>query len=163
EVPSAPLSPPVAPAGTPSGSPTGTPADRPTTAPNATGAATLLSDSTRQPVRFVQNVGQWTGGGDFAVLGPGYQVALAPGGATVGVAGGPAAADPGPTTFDVLRVEWVGARADARAAGEGRLASVSHFILGSDPARWHTDVPEFAAVRYADLWDGVDLVYHRAD
>ena len=35
--------------------------------------------------------------------------------------------------------------------------SVSYFI-GNDPARWHSAVPAYGGVRYADLYPGIDLV-----
>src|SRR5919109_584769 len=31
---------------------------------------------------------------------------------------------------------------------------------GPDPSRWRTDVPQYAAVEYAEIYPGVDLVFH---
>ncbi|VTR91659.1 rhs repeat-associated core domain protein : YD repeat protein OS=Planctomyces limnophilus (strain ATCC 43296 / DSM 3776 / IFAM 1008 / 290) GN=Plim_1050 PE=4 SV=1: SBBP: SBBP: RHS_repeat: RHS_repeat: RHS_repeat: RHS_repeat: RHS_repeat: RHS_repeat: RHS_repeat: RHS_repeat: RHS_repeat: RHS_repeat: RHS_repeat: RHS_repeat: RHS_repeat: RHS_repeat: RHS_repeat: RHS_repeat: RHS_repeat: RHS_repeat: RHS_repeat [Gemmata massiliana] len=128
---------------------------------------TILNyDTTTQPVRFVQNAGQWADGLDFVVRGAGYQVALARDAATIGLPRTATDAERarlgGGTVFDALRLEWSGASPDARARGEGALGSVSNYLSGADPTGWRTGVAEFSAVRYADLWAGVDLVYHGA-
>lgn len=57
-----------------------------------------------------------------------------------------------------LRVSFPGAN---RVVPEGRdeLPFLTHYIHGSDPAEWRTDVPSFREVVYPDLYDGIDLVY----
>ncbi|MFH1843452.1 MAG: FG-GAP-like repeat-containing protein [bacterium] len=40
----------------------------------------------------------------------------------------------------------------------GREETRYNFLLGSDPARWRTDVPVFSELVYHDLWPGIDLV-----
>src|SRR6202007_1333306 len=32
-----------------------------------------------------------------------------------------------------------------------------NYLVGSDPAEWHTGVRSYAAVIYRDVWDGVDV------
>ena len=61
----------------------------------------------------------------------------------------------GPVT---LRLE--GARHNGRLEGVGRLASQSHYLLGNDPAKWQTHVPNYARVRIRDAWPGIDVVYY---
>jgi hypothetical protein len=39
------------------------------------------------------------------------------------------------------------------------LASRSHYLRGADPARWRTDVPHFARVRYRAVWPGIDVEF----
>src|SRR5215471_17873413 len=36
----------------------------------------------------------------------------------------------------------------------------SNYFLGNDPARWRTNVANFAKVRYRGVYPGIDLVYH---
>src|SRR5205823_12458403 len=43
--------------------------------------------------------------------------------------------------------------------GMERLPGIANFFFGDDPSGWHTDVPTYAAVRYPDLYPGIDLVY----
>jgi hypothetical protein len=40
------------------------------------------------------------------------------------------------------------------------LATRSNYFIGNEPARWRTDVPNFADVIYRGVRPGVDLVYH---
>lgn len=44
-----------------------------------------------------------------------------------------------------------------------RLPGVANEFLGSNPARWHTDIPLFASVTYHNLYRGVDLTYGSRD
>ena len=64
---------------------------------------------------------------------------------------------------DVVRMHFVGANPVPTLRAESRLASTSSYLLGSDPSRWQRDVANFAAVRYVNLWQGVDAVFHGAD
>ncbi len=41
--------------------------------------------------------------------------------------------------------------------GERRLPGVHHYLLGNDRDRWHRNVPLYAAVRYDQIYDGIDL------
>src|SRR5206468_2227249 len=44
--------------------------------------------------------------------------------------------------------------------GIDRLASKSNYFIGNDPAKWKTDVPHYARVKYSQLYPGVDLIFH---
>lgn len=59
-----------------------------------------------------------------------------------------------------VRMKLVGANAGASVSGSEQLASRSNYFLGNDPAKWRRDVPQFARVRYAQVYPGVDLVYY---
>jgi hypothetical protein len=54
----------------------------------------------------------------------------------------------------------VGADPNARVEGLGELSGKSNYFIGSDPRRWHTNVPNYAMVKYTNVYPGVDLVYH---
>lgn len=43
--------------------------------------------------------------------------------------------------------------------GEGPLATRSHYILGGSADHWTTQIPHFESVRWADVHEGVDLVF----
>jgi hypothetical protein len=54
----------------------------------------------------------------------------------------------------------VGAARNPTVTGEGpQLGRVNYFI-GNDPAKWHTNVPTYARVRYKGVYPGIDLVYY---
>ncbi len=69
----------------------------------------------------------------------------------------------GPARMEsVVRMKVLAANADARVEGLDRLPGTTNYFLGSDPKRWRTGVPSYAAVKLRDVYPGVDLVYHGA-
>ncbi len=60
----------------------------------------------------------------------------------------------------VLRMKVVGADPRAKVEGRDRLPGVSNYFIGSDPAKWHIDVPTYARVYYRDIYENVDLAYY---
>ena len=68
-------------------------------------------------------------------------------------------------TSDVvpLRMEWVGANQCPDMDAEGSLRGRVNYIIGRDPAKWHTNLPTFARVRYRNLYPGVDVVFYGHD
>jgi hypothetical protein len=60
-------------------------------------------------------------------------------------------------------MEFVGARRDATVEGVEPLAARSNYLIGRDPARWHTGVRTFAKVATRDLYPGIDLLHHGAN
>jgi hypothetical protein len=54
----------------------------------------------------------------------------------------------------------VGANPHPAAVGRDELPGRSHYLLGRDPGRWLTDVPTYAAVAYAGVYPGIDLLLH---
>jgi hypothetical protein len=57
-------------------------------------------------------------------------------------------------------VEFVGASRDARIEGLNPASAYANFFIGKDPAKWRSHVTGFERVRYANLYPGIDLVYH---
>jgi hypothetical protein len=43
------------------------------------------------------------------------------------------------------------------------LPGTSNYFSGSDPKFWHTRVPQFAKVRYSNLYPGIDLIFYFRD
>jgi len=69
--------------------------------------------------------------------------------------------DNGPWTTDsVLRMKLIGANASAAVTGAEELPGKSNYFIGNDPKKWRTNVPNYAMVRYQDVYPGVDLVYY---
>ena len=108
----------------------------------------------RAPLAFEENVGQTHERIDYVARGPGYGVYLTSGEAIL-VRGGKARGQRG-----VVRMSVVGAGEDTPAIAEHPLLSKSHYLIGDDPANWHTDVPHAGRVRYRDVYPGIDLVYY---
>ena len=60
----------------------------------------------------------------------------------------------------VLRFRMEGASATPKIAGTDRLAAVSNYFIGSDPAKWRTEVPNFGRVTVHNLYPGIDAAYY---
>ena len=67
--------------------------------------------------------------------------------------------NPEPPSRAVLSVKFAGARA-GHVEGLEEQAGKSNYFFGNDPAKWRTNIPHFARVRYHGLYPGVDLVYY---
>src|SRR6185369_2132885 len=59
-----------------------------------------------------------------------------------------------------LRMDLLGARNRPRAAALNALASQSNYLLGNDPTDWRTGLRNFRAIRYHNVYAGVDLRYY---
>jgi hypothetical protein len=56
---------------------------------------------------------------------------------------------------DSLRIQFAGAELDAKAVGENELRVKTNYLFGRSPAQWHTNIVNYAAVRYPTLYPGV--------
>jgi sugar lactone lactonase YvrE len=116
------------------------------------GAGTSVQASlAKVPLAFERNVGQTDAQVDFLARGSGYTVWLADGDAVLGLRDG--------DTTHVVRLDVLGTNADPRAAGENALGSTSSYLTG-DATQWRANVDSYGAVRYDDVYDGVDLRYY---
>jgi hypothetical protein len=68
--------------------------------------------------------------------------------------------DLGSRTPAVLRMKLVGANQQAKVSGLEELPGKSNYFIGNDPKKWRTNVPNYAKVKYANVYPGVDLVYY---
>jgi hypothetical protein len=57
-------------------------------------------------------------------------------------------------------MKLVGANPQAKVTGLEELPGKSNYFIGNDPKKWRTNVPNYAKVKYADVYPGVDLVYY---
>jgi len=60
----------------------------------------------------------------------------------------------------VIKAQFVGANPDAEIVAEDRLPHNCNYFYGDDPDKWRTDVPNYSAITYKDIWPGIDLRYH---
>jgi len=67
---------------------------------------------------------------------------------------------PPKTMSAVLRMKLLDVNAEAEVTGQDKLPGRSNYFVGNDPKKWHTDVPQFAKVRYANIYPGTDLIYY---
>jgi uncharacterized repeat protein (TIGR01451 family) len=57
-------------------------------------------------------------------------------------------------------MQMAGANEHPRIEGEDLLSGKSNYFIGNDPSKWRTNVPQFAKVRIADIYRGIDEVYY---
>ena len=65
-----------------------------------------------------------------------------------------------PKAGGVLRMKLRNANPAAKVTGVNELAGKSNYFIGNDPAKWRTDVPTYAKVKYEGIYSGIDLVYY---
>ena len=108
------------------------------------------------PMTFEPNLGQVDPQVRFVARGRGYSLFMTAGEAVLALA-----ADEGDVRGEqrVLRLRFEGARVGVRPEGVDRLESHSNYLRGDDLNRWVTDVPNFAGVRLAGVYPGVDVVF----
>jgi hypothetical protein len=104
------------------------------------------------PLSFEANRGQTAPQVKFLARGPGYTLFLTPDAAVLSLGR--------QKTNAVLRMQLQGANARASVTGADALPGKSNYFIGSDPNQWRTNVPTYAAVKYASVYPGIDLVYH---
>src|SRR5205823_8603709 len=60
----------------------------------------------------------------------------------------------------ILRMRLAGANTASQITGQGELPGEVNYFIGNDPAKWRTQVPTYAKVRYDQVYPGIDLVYY---
>lgn len=58
------------------------------------------------------------------------------------------------------RLRVVGAKHGVKLQGRNMLRSYSNYLIGNDPRKWRTHVPQFAEVWSPAIYPGIDLVYY---
>ncbi|MGB8788955.1 MAG: SBBP repeat-containing protein [Candidatus Acidiferrales bacterium] len=59
-----------------------------------------------------------------------------------------------------VRMTLAGTSPNVEPQGLDPLPGASNYFIGNDPSRWRTNVPNFAKVKYAAIYPGVDLLYY---
>ena len=62
-----------------------------------------------------------------------------------------------------LKLSFPGSNPNVQIQPLNPLTTTVSYFLGNDPAQWRPDVPVYGAVRYVDLYPGVDLVLDGQD
>ena len=65
-----------------------------------------------------------------------------------------------PKAGGVLRMKLVKANPAAKVTGADELAGPRNYFIGNDPAKWRSNIPTYAKVKYDGIYPGIDLVYY---
>jgi hypothetical protein len=112
------------------------------------------------PMAFELNQGQANPTFQFLSRGPGYSLFLRPGEAVLLLR------DDNPdhaTTSGegaIVRMNLIGADSNSRAVPEEQLVTRTNYLIGNDPVRWQTNVPNYRRVRFRQVYPGIDLRYY---
>src|ERR1051325_6198863 len=60
----------------------------------------------------------------------------------------------------IVRMKFEGANPAPEIEGLDQSTTTSNYFAGSDPAAWRTNIQNYARVRYAQVYPGIDMVYH---
>jgi hypothetical protein len=142
----------------------GSQAANPATSPGQTpDKNTVLQQYGQLGLRFEANQGQADPQVDFLSRGQGYSLFLTGKEAVLNLtrpAVQPAPGGSQMTAGTVLRTQFVGANPNPTVTGLQPLAGTSNYFSGSDPSQWHTNIANYGAVQYQNLYPGIDLVYY---
>src|SRR5207237_988085 len=124
-------------------------------APAANHMAAVPSQTSlvRLPLIFEPNQGQTAPQVQFLAHGAGHGLFLTGDGAVLSMR------DSGRRP-EIIRMVLDGANKNPAASGDEILPCKINYFIGNDPAKWHRDIPQFARVRYENVYPGVDLVYY---
>jgi hypothetical protein len=64
------------------------------------------------------------------------------------------------STTAVVRTRLRGSNAAAAITGAAPLGGKTNYLIGNDPSKWSVGIPSYGKVRYAEVYRGIDLVYH---
>src|SRR5260370_20462938 len=141
---------------------------------NPRNSAMIVKGYGKLPLAFEANQGQTDPPVNFLSRGAGYSLFLTPDEAVLSLREGsrqdaamPAQKaralpdrTPQQSNSAVLRMKLVGANVKAQVIGQDELGGKSNYFVGNDPNRWHTNIRQFAKVRYKNVYPGIDLVYY---
>ena len=121
------------------------------------------------PLTFEVNQGQTASQVKFLSRGKGYSAFLTAGGMVLGLRPSTSYALPSPGKNGggvqqplgaTLQFQLTGANLDAAVVGEDPQPGRVNYFLGNNPAKWRTNVPTYAQVRYKNIYPGIDLIYY---
>jgi uncharacterized repeat protein (TIGR01451 family) len=128
------------------------------------------------PLFFEPNVGQGQldpadRRAEFVTRGPGYSLFLGPEGAILSTVSqnqskprvkqkSSGKQDASLVRVNSLQMKLAGANPTASLTGADLLPGKSNYFLGNDSAKWQHGVPQFARVRYENIYPGINLVFY---
>ena len=120
----------------------------------------LLNEYGKLPLAFEPNRGQSDPAVKYIARGSGYTLFLTSNEAVLSMTK-PARRGARPSSA-VVRMQVAGARIPSKITALEQEPGISNYFIGSDPAKWRTNVPQYGRVNYEQVYPGVDLAFHGA-
>ncbi|MCB2206432.1 T9SS type A sorting domain-containing protein [bacterium] len=127
----------------------------------------------RIPLQFIENGGQWDAPVEFGVIRGMEKAAFSREGVTIfrpqrrsvalpsysegGMSNGMDAEIWG--KVERLGLHFIRPSVKLRVTGSGLTDTKTNFYIGSDSSRWSAGLDSFTGVRYADVWEGIDVSF----
>lgn len=144
---------------------------------SAKGTQVQLS-STPRPLVFEPNEGQGNPQFQWIGRGAGFLVGIGSGGASIEFRNRSAAPPqrakqlfPSATALmkqkqsakapqsELVKLHLAGS-ASWKPSGANPTGGISNYFIGKDASNWHTNIPQYAQVKVAAVYEGVDLIFH---
>jgi len=134
------------------------PASRPTASTQR--STQVLAAYSHLPLVFEPNQGQSDPRVKFLARGSGYGLFLTGDEAVLTLQPSAVSAHRIPARPSVVRMTLDGATERSALVGVDELPGKSNYFIGNDPSKWRRNVPQFARVRYRNVYPGIDLLYY---
>ncbi len=59
-----------------------------------------------------------------------------------------------------IRMSLIDANPDLEVLGKNQIVTKTNYLIGNDPSKWRSNVPNYSKVLYKDAYPGIDLVYY---
>lgn len=122
---------------------------------SATQRSQVLESYGKLPLSFEANQGQANPDINFISRGHGYTLLLTGNQAILGLKPQGSTGTPA-----VVRMQLADANSAPRFSGVDQLPGIANYFVGHDPAKWHSNIPTYARVKYGNVYPGVDLFYY---
>ncbi|MBU6420843.1 MAG: SBBP repeat-containing protein [Gammaproteobacteria bacterium] len=132
----------------------------------------LVAAVDRRPIRFEPNVGQTASRIKYLARANGYMIGVTERGLILKLEQ-PGACRPLPAASPIqscarhadarptlVSMRPIRAKNDPLLRPEERLGSISNYFIGDNPKHWHTRIPNYAAVRYRNIYPGIDWIVY---
>jgi hypothetical protein len=134
---------------------------------DTTGHKRVAANYGKIPLSFEPNKGQTDPRVQFLSRGSGYSLFLTRDEVVLNLerqsaraSSAPTAQKFGPALVDMLRMKLVGASQNSAISGLEPQPAVVNYLIGNEPEKWHSGIPTFGKVNFAQVYPGVDLVFY---
>ncbi|MBK7931975.1 MAG: carboxypeptidase regulatory-like domain-containing protein [Acidobacteria bacterium] len=110
------------------------------------------------PIQFEPNIGQTDDTVKFIARGSGYSLFLKQNEAILSLQRPSTADRKAVSSFVRMRVE--SANPMPHIEGVGQTESKTNYLIGNDPSKWQTEIPNYSKVKYEQIIPGIDAVYY---
>lgn len=109
----------------------------------------------KTPLSFESNMGQTDARVKYLTSGPSYRMFFTPDAIVIALKSKSKDKPSSP-----LSMTFINSNPNVAITGEESQKNLSNYFKGKDPKKWHSNIPNFAKVRYQNLYSGIDAVFY---